>query len=95
MPLFELCFLVAVRARKGLPWWRGSPDHFSLRLQAAGLSKWQTDALAWSAATLLVVAARAVETHAGPARLALLATVAAAALVAARMLLRWEVPARR
>ncbi|MCI5157391.1 MAG: undecaprenyl/decaprenyl-phosphate alpha-N-acetylglucosaminyl 1-phosphate transferase [Candidatus Electrothrix sp. AUS1_2] len=38
VPLFELIFITAVRIRKGLPWWRGSPDHFSLRLQAAGFS---------------------------------------------------------
>jgi hypothetical protein len=31
VPLFELIFITAMRIRKGLPWWRGSPDHFSLR----------------------------------------------------------------
>jgi UDP-GlcNAc:undecaprenyl-phosphate GlcNAc-1-phosphate transferase len=39
VPLLELLFLTYVRVQKGLPWWRGSPDHFALRLQAAGLSK--------------------------------------------------------
>ncbi|MBQ42170.1 MAG: hypothetical protein CME15_06885 [Gemmatimonadetes bacterium] len=43
VPLFEVAFLVVVRRRKGLAWWRGSPDHFSLRLQKAGLSPLQTD----------------------------------------------------
>lgn len=46
VPLFELVFLVVVRARKGLPWWRGSPDHFALRLQTAGLTKLQIAFLA-------------------------------------------------
>ena len=35
--LFELTFLIIVRYRKGLKWWLGSPDHFSLRLQALSL----------------------------------------------------------
>lgn len=43
VPLFEVAFLVVVRRRKGIAWWRGSPDHFSLRLQKAGLSPLQTD----------------------------------------------------
>lgn len=60
VPLFEGLFLTLVRARKGLPWWKGSPDHFSLRLQAAGLSRARTDLLAcavaatWAAAGLLM-----------------------------------------
>lgn len=53
VPLFELVFLTAVRIHKGLPWWRGSPDHFSLRLQQAGFSRWRTDLLAWSAAAVV------------------------------------------
>jgi UDP-GlcNAc:undecaprenyl-phosphate GlcNAc-1-phosphate transferase len=55
VPLFELVFLVVVRVRKGLPWWRGSPDHFALRLQLAGLKKSQISFLAaWAAFGLWV-----------------------------------------
>ncbi len=57
VPIFELAFLVIVRTNKGLPWWKGSSDHFSLRLQAAGLSKLQTDFLAWSIAIMACLAA--------------------------------------
>lgn len=46
VPLFELVFITVVRIRKGLPWWRGSPDHFALRLQRAGLRKSTIDLLA-------------------------------------------------
>jgi len=46
--LFELLFLIIVRKRKGLKWWLGSPDHFSLRLQKHGKSKWQTNLIAWT-----------------------------------------------
>jgi UDP-GlcNAc:undecaprenyl-phosphate GlcNAc-1-phosphate transferase len=49
--LFEAVLLVHSRVRKGIPWWRGSPDHFSLRLQAHGFTRLQTDAIAWGAAT--------------------------------------------
>lgn len=45
--LFELIFLIVTRQKKGLKWWLGSSDHFSLRLQAIGKSKWQTDLIAW------------------------------------------------
>ena len=53
VPLLELVFVTTTRIRKGIPWWRGSPDHFSLRLQAAGLSRWTTDTLAWTVMLLL------------------------------------------
>ncbi len=54
--LFELAFITWVRVTKGIPWWRGSPDHFSLRMQAAGYSRSRINALAWIAATLLATA---------------------------------------
>lgn len=44
--LLELGFLVVVRWRRGIPFWRGSPDHLALRLQAAGCTKQQTLAIA-------------------------------------------------
>ena len=51
--LFELIFLVVVRSARGVPWWRGSPDHFALRMQAAGMSRWQVNTVAWSVAAAL------------------------------------------
>jgi UDP-GlcNAc:undecaprenyl-phosphate GlcNAc-1-phosphate transferase len=94
VPLFELAFLVAMRRRKGLPWWRGSPDHFSLRLQAAGLTRWQTDAVAWSAAAALALAAALLPRLPLPGQAALAAAVAAAGAAAWRALARWEVGPR-
>jgi UDP-GlcNAc:undecaprenyl-phosphate/decaprenyl-phosphate GlcNAc-1-phosphate transferase len=55
--LFELGLLIAIRSRKGIPFWRGSPDHFSLRLQAAGLSRRTTLIVSWTVSTLLVLTA--------------------------------------
>lgn len=51
--LFELLFITSVRIWKGLPWWRGSPDHFSLRLQAAGWSRGRLDTVAALSAVAL------------------------------------------
>jgi len=50
--IFEVALLVAARRRRGIAWWRRSPDHFALRLQAAGWSRARTDVTAWSAAFL-------------------------------------------
>ena len=47
VPLAEITFLVIVRKRKGLAWWLSSKDHFALRLQRHGFSKWETDLIAY------------------------------------------------
>jgi UDP-GlcNAc:undecaprenyl-phosphate/decaprenyl-phosphate GlcNAc-1-phosphate transferase len=99
VPLFELAFVVVVRKRKGLPTWQGSADHFSLRLQSAGLSRWQTDALAWGVGSALALAGLALVHVEAAAGIALLAVVAAALVTAWRQLLRYEpqasLPTRR
>lgn len=89
--LFELVFLVVVRSRKGLPFWRGSPDHFSLRLQARGLTRAQTDGVAWSAGLACAAAALRFAPAGSGERLALVATLLVAAACAARAILPWEV----
>lgn len=61
VPLFELVFITCVRIRKHIPWWRGSPDHFSLRLQAIGLTRLQSDLCGWSVAALAAVAGLSLE----------------------------------
>jgi UDP-GlcNAc:undecaprenyl-phosphate GlcNAc-1-phosphate transferase len=87
--LFELVFLVWVRIRKGIPWWCGSPDHFSLRLQAMGLSRWATDLRAWAAAAVLgAVAWLAERQSAAPAVTILVVAVAAAGAVAMSLVRR-------
>ena len=91
VPLFELSFLIVVRWRKGLKWWRGSPDHFALRLQAAGASRAQTDLIACTAAVLLVGLALAFPALGRSWQVAMLLGLAAAAALCARTLLRWEV----
>jgi UDP-GlcNAc:undecaprenyl-phosphate GlcNAc-1-phosphate transferase len=77
-----------------LPWWKGSPDHFSLRLQAAGVSKWGTDLAAWAAAGLLCAAAVGLGHCRLSLQLILLAGVAAGLGCCGLLLLRWEVSRR-
>ena len=36
VPIFDTVFVAVHRARKGIPFFRGSPDHFALRLRHAG-----------------------------------------------------------
>ncbi|MCE5273148.1 hypothetical protein LLH00_17865 [bacterium] len=38
IPLFEITFLFVERTRRGVPFYRGAPDHYSLRMQHAGWS---------------------------------------------------------
>jgi UDP-GlcNAc:undecaprenyl-phosphate/decaprenyl-phosphate GlcNAc-1-phosphate transferase len=90
VPLFELAFVVVARVRKGVPWWRASADHFALRLQSAGLSRWNTDAIAWTAGGILALAGVTlirVDVFVG----ALLSVAVLLALAGAwHRLLRWE-----
>ncbi len=91
VPLFEVVFLVLTRTRKGLPWWKGSSDHFSLRLQAAGLTKLQTDLLTWTAAALLCGAAATMDLTTPFVQIPVLLTALVALAACGRLLLVWEV----
>jgi UDP-GlcNAc:undecaprenyl-phosphate GlcNAc-1-phosphate transferase len=54
VPLFELIFITSVRIKKGLPWWKGSPDHFSLRMQKGGFTRMQVNIVAGVISVLIV-----------------------------------------
>jgi UDP-GlcNAc:undecaprenyl-phosphate GlcNAc-1-phosphate transferase len=74
--LFELSFITTIRLNKGLKWWKGSPDHFALRTQAAGFSKVSTVLGACAAAVPLALAAVGVHENVGEGwRLSLLGIV--------------------
>lgn len=92
VPLFELTFITSIRMHRGMPWWKGSPDHFSLRLQQAGLHRWQVDAIA-AAYTILFVSVACVLPGLGWAtQLGIVAATIVVYAVSWRLLLRWEVP---
>lgn len=92
VPLFELVFLAVVRTRKGLPWWRGSPDHFALRLQVAGLSRAAVDAVATLATAALAGVGAALLHLPAVAGVPLAGAVLLALAAAWRTLLRWDPP---
>ncbi len=90
VPLFELVFITTVRLQKGLPWWRGSPDHVALRLQKAGLKKYQVDLLLMCASVALWACGMIVGSASKYYALLLLALLLALAGVCWQMLLRWD-----
>jgi UDP-GlcNAc:undecaprenyl-phosphate/decaprenyl-phosphate GlcNAc-1-phosphate transferase len=91
LPLFELVFVTVVRVRKGIPWWRGSPDHYALRLQRAGLSRAATAVSSWLAAGLLCTGAW-LYWRAPTGRAAVAAMTLAAFAVGWRLLRRCDLP---
>ncbi len=53
IPIFDTCQVIVARWRKGLPVYRGSPDHYALRLRTAGLSVRGVIWLSYGAAAIL------------------------------------------
>lgn len=93
VPLFEMIFVAAVRTRKQIPFWQGSPDHFALRLQEAGFSRGETDIVAWLIVTLLCGFAWALLLDPPwPQQAALIAAPLLGLAVFWRLLLHYEVP---
>lgn len=75
IPILETLFLIIERRRHGRAWWKGSRDHYALRLQAAGWSKRQVLAASYAAAALLAATAFLVRHGPLPAAFASLTTV--------------------
>ena len=92
LPLFETGFLVYARNARGLPWWRGSRDHFALRLQAGGWSTWRTILLAWGTAAALAAAGVAVHALPHPAAWAAIPAALALGVLAGTILARTTEP---
>jgi UDP-GlcNAc:undecaprenyl-phosphate GlcNAc-1-phosphate transferase len=95
LPLSELAFLVATRICKGIPWWKGSADHFSLRLQVSGLSRSQTDLVAWTLSALFGL--QAVLLNGSPRYIQMLMLAAASGVLVCfgLVLFRFNVPVQR
>jgi UDP-GlcNAc:undecaprenyl-phosphate GlcNAc-1-phosphate transferase len=53
LPIFDLLLMSVIRTRKGMPPWKGSPDHIPLRLRALGFSKVKTVLILYGATALL------------------------------------------
>ena len=92
VPLFELVFLTLIRIEKGLAWWKGSPDHFALRLQGQGYTRMQTNLFACAVAILGILTATELAEVDSTAGWAWLAGLFLIALSAGWQLRRWDVP---
>ena len=53
IPIFDTLQVTVARWRKGIPFYRGSPDHYALRLRTAGLSVQGITWLSYCAAAIL------------------------------------------
>lgn len=83
VPLFDMCFVMYVRRRRGLPVMLGSPDHVALRLRKWRLSVRQTVVLSYTVTALLGAAAVAMSLVSTSGALAVLGGVAVSAGAAA------------
>lgn len=89
--LFELIFITTVRIRKGKPWWKGSPDHFSLRLQKAGFTRWQIIFAVAIITTAIVITGCKIEMINISFKIICLFLFLTVAAFCWRYLLKWEV----
>jgi UDP-GlcNAc:undecaprenyl-phosphate GlcNAc-1-phosphate transferase len=90
VPLFELVFITLVRLYKGIPWWKGSPDHFALRLQAAGMTRLQADLCGWLAAIVMALVGVSLELLSRAEGIACIATLLLVIAAATMLLLKLD-----
>ncbi len=95
IPIFDTLFVAVHRARRGIPFFRGSPDHFALRVSASGVGVRRTVRGTYLVA--LVLGGVSLALVFGPAWLGhwLLLAVAGAALLAFPLLSRLPPPGVR
>ena len=91
LPVFELIFITTIRLRRGMPWWKGSPDHFSLRLQKGEFTRWQIDILSAMISAVVVGIACELNSLDLWLKISLPVFIIAAYLLFAKILMRWEV----
>lgn len=87
VPIFETAFICVARIRAGIPPWRGSPDHFALRMRARGIGRAQVNAVASIGALLTASLAVAVHGASPTMRVVAVGVVGAAGVPCWRWLL--------
>ena len=88
VPIFDTFYVMGVRAVRGIPLMRGSPDHFAVRLRNHGVSAGPIAVIAYGAGTLLGLAALAMVGSEVNVAATILTGVAAGA--ASSVLLLWR-----
>ena len=91
VPVFELLFITITRIKKGKQWWKGSPDHFSLRMQSAGFKRWQVDIIAAFISAVFVAMAYSMPHMKNWLKYSLCAGTVIIFGIAWKRLLKWEV----
>ena len=94
LPAFELLFITMIRITKRVPWWKGSLDHFSLRLQAGHFSRWQIDIFSAVISAVVVGVACVLNFLDAWLKISLLVLITGGYAIFARILLRWEAKPR-
>ena len=95
VPIFDTAFVAWHRARKGIPFFRGSPDHFALRLKNRGLSVRQIVLGTYGVSLLLGVATLLIVFGTPTVAAVSLGSVGLGWLVAAVVLSRMPPPVKR
>ncbi len=97
VPIFDTLYVMTLRAARGRNPFRGSPDHFPLRLRRCGLSVRQVVALTWGIGAVLGGAALINMGLTARASVALVASCGAVLLIAGAALarVRMDPPAAR
>jgi UDP-GlcNAc:undecaprenyl-phosphate GlcNAc-1-phosphate transferase len=57
IPVYDTLLVMFFRYRRGMPIFKGSKDHFALRLSCAGFSVWNIDLIAYFVSALLGISA--------------------------------------
>ena len=88
VPLFDLAFVSIVRLEKGLSPFRGSPDHFAIRLRGAGFSTRSVVSIAYLGAFALAAGGIAIMEAPNDAIAGMILATLSAVLLAVALVLR-------
>lgn len=88
VPLFDLAFVSVLRIERGLSPFRGSPDHFALRLRRSGFSVKQIVGVAYGSGTVLGLVGYGMMQAPDDAHAALIVTALSGALLVTAAVLR-------
>lgn len=91
VPFFDLLFQAGVRWAQGRSPLKGGPDSFALRLQRAGMTKWQVDVVAMGVVAFFFLSAWLLPQVPAWAQLGIIVLVNVFIVAAWRWLLQWEV----
>ncbi|MDA3792737.1 MAG: hypothetical protein PF545_03655, partial [Elusimicrobia bacterium] len=75
VPIYDTLLVSYFRYRKGMSVFKGSHDHYALRLKRRGLSVWQIDLLSYAVTAVLGISAFAITVVSGVYALLIIITI--------------------